>query len=314
MGRGASYFCGRAHWIGLAFGCACAVPASLFVPGGPASAQTAAGTAIRNMAGIGYAIDGVPAEGSSNETLTIVAERLDVRLATSIVTASATDGMVRIPVTITNGGTGNEAFAITASGSGTAPDAVRILQDDVPLDGGLTPLIPPGGTIALVVVVPAGDTMPASDTIVIAARATTGSGDPGTVHDGRGDGGGDAIVGPTGARAEVSVPIADAAAEGVFEKSQSVAAPDGSAAPVRGAVVTYRLTARLAGAVRAARIDDPVPDGTRYVPGSLRIDEAVLSDAADGDAGECDGGRVSVRLGDVPAAGIRTIRFQVTIL
>nr|WP_243848374.1 hypothetical protein [Sphingomonas insulae] len=80
-----------------------------------------------------------------------------------------------------------------------------------------------------------------------------------------------------------------------------------------GAVVTYRLEARFTGPAAAARIDDPVPQGTRYVPGSLTLDSAPLSDAADADSGQADDATVAVALGDIAAATTRTVQFQVTI-
>ena len=109
----------------------------------------------------------------------------------------------------------------------------------------------------------------------IGAQAVTGSGTPGTVFAGAGDGGGDAVVGPTGARAELVVPVGRRRDAPTLTKTQSVLAPDGSARAVRGAMITYTLVARFPAATGAARIDDPVPAGTTYVPGSLSLDGAA---------------------------------------
>ena len=52
---------------------------------------------------------------------------------------------------------------------------------------------------------------------------------------------------------------------------------------------------------------------TTFVPGSLRLDDTALSDAADADAGSCDGRTVDIALGDAAPAVVRTIQFQVQI-
>jgi hypothetical protein len=69
----------------------------------------------------------------------------------------------------------------------------------------------------------------------------------------------------------------------------------------------------FAEAASAARIEDPVPAGTRYVPDSLMLDGALLSDAADDDAGQADNATIAVTLGDIAVAGVRTVQFQVQI-
>ncbi|MEM1030387.1 MAG: DUF11 domain-containing protein [Myxococcota bacterium] len=44
-------------------------------------------------------------------------------------------------------------------------------------------------------------------------------------------------------------------------------------------------------------VEDPLPAGVSYVPGSLTIDASPISDAVDGDAGEVVGGVVTARVG-----------------
>ena len=129
---------------------------------------------------------------------------------------------------------------------------------------------------------------------------------------GKGDGGTDAVIGPTGGAARLTIPFS-AEATAALVKSQTVRAPDGSERPTRGAVVTYVMRARFDAPVTDARIVDPVPDGTAFVPGSLRLDDAEITDASDSDAGSFDGRAVAVALGDVAAGDERTFQFQVTI-
>ena len=101
-------------------------------------------------------------------------------------------------------------------------------------------------------------------------------------------------------------------------KSQSVRAADGSQTAVRDAVITYTLEARFTDAVTGARIADPIPVGTVFVPGSLTLDGAPLSDGADDDAGRFDpssaqGAGVTVALGRVAAGSSHTVQFKAKI-
>ena len=296
---------------------------------GIAHAQVAAGTVITNIATLRLpATGGGDRSIASNPATLTVGEILDVTLArTGNPTAAipAEPGTVAA-ITLTNRGNGSEAFAIrpppadgavrvrlvAIDGDGDGrfdPQRDRVLRDDL-----LTPPVAPGATLALLVVLDSAGPVPADGTLAITATATTGSGDPGTSFAGRGDGGGDAVTGSNGAVARLTVPIGVAAADAPrFEKTQSVLAPDGSNAAVRGSVVTYTLTASFGAAIAGARIHDGVPAGTRYVADSLCLDGATLSDAADGDAGGFDGTAIDVALGDVPAAARRAIRFQVRI-
>ena len=98
-------------------------------------------------------------------------------------------------------------------------------------------------------------------------------------------------------------------------KSQSVVDRMGRPRAIKGATVTYTLAARLEGwgVARDLTIGDPIPAGSTYVPGSLRLDGAALTDDADGDVGQASADGILVRLGDVPAPALRTVTFQVLI-
>jgi len=277
----------------------------------PARSATPAGTVVANTAAARWTIAGAPADGWSNTDRLVVAERLDVRLA-----ASATAGPGATAFLLTNAGTGAEAFVLAATDRAAGVASPVGLAEDVDRDGRYDPAIDrplagdrtaplaPGATLALLAL--------ADGPLRIDARAGTGSGAPGTTFQGAGDGGGDAVVGPTGAAATLVVEGAGLAASLV--KSQAVSAPDGGTRPVAGATVTYTLAARFPAGGVAAAIEDPLPVGTRFVPGSLRLDGAPLSDAADADAGEVADGRVRVRLGDPSAGADHTVTFAVTLL
>ncbi|WP_168711552.1 hypothetical protein [Sphingomonas sp. PAMC26645] len=295
------------------------------------SIGTPAGTPIVNTAGLRYDADGAAQSTSSNTVTIIVAERLDVALVCDGQGAVVvTTQPVAIPFTLTNLDNGAEAFTLTASVSpGMA--TLRTLVIDTDGDGrydpakdvapaySKTPLLAPGQSIkllAILVATPDGGTTNA--VLTVTARSTTGSGTSGNSYPGAGDGGGDAVVGPTGALATVSVPIGTGPTGPILLKSQSVRAADGSQNAVRDAVITYTLEARFTDAVTGARIADPIPSGTVFVPGSLTLDGAPLSDGADGDAGRFDSGGaqgpgITVALGQVAAASAHTVQFKAKI-
>lgn len=294
--------------------------------------QTPAGTRIVNTANLRFDLNGTAQSTVSNTVTIIVAERLDVSLVRDGQGAVVVPAQpVAVPLTLTNMDNGNESFVVAASAS-PGPIGVSMLVIDADRDGvydpardlppvdGRTPVLAPGQSIGLLAIVAAtpGTAAGATAALTVTAQAVTGSGRTGSTYDGLGDGGGDAVVGPTGAIARVVVPLTTALAGPALFKSQSVRAADGSQNAVRDAVITYTLEARFTDAVTGARIVDPIPDGTVFVPGSLTLDGAPLSDAADGDAGRFDAGGtqaagIAVALGPVVAASIHTVQFKTKI-
>lgn len=293
-----------------------------------AAAENQAGTQISNTAELSYGLGGTPFTIRSNRVDFTVAERLDVALSAKGSVPVTADGTSYIAaLVLKNLGNGAEAFSLDAS-LNSADYTIRAIAIDSDNDGrydpardqliaaGQSPVLQPGQSVSLLVLIdPTGPAAnPDAVRVTVVTRAVTGSGPVGTVFPGRGDGGADAVTGPTGAEARVVLPlVTDRANVPTFVKSQAVLAPDGSARPLRDAVITYTLTATFPSATTGARIGDLVPDGTTYVPGSLRLDAVSLSDAADADAGLFDGSSVLVALGDIPGAATRTVQFQVKI-
>ena len=295
------------------------------IAAGRAQAQTRAGTAITNVAAARANVAGNPVAAPSNPVTFLVVERLDLALTAGDRRAPAT-----FPAMLTNRGNGSEAFALSATGpDGTTIHGIAIDVDgnglydpahDTLLTQGMTPVLDPGAALSLLVLVDGVASAGDGGIVTLAARAVTGSGAPGTTFAGAGDGGSDAVVGPTGAMAHVAFPLTStAAAAPTLLKTQSVHAPDGSAQAITGATVTYTLLATFADRRLAARIDDPIPAGAQYVPGSLSLDGAALTDAADDDAGTAGSAGIGVSLGDVaappsPSGSItHTVRFQVVL-
>lgn len=291
---------------------------------------TLAGTSIVNTAGLRYDIDGTSQSTVSNTVTIVVAERLDVALVRdgrgAVVVTTAP---IAVPLTLTNLDNGNESFTLAGTVSPGSPDGITLrtlvidadgdgLYDpvrDLPPVDGRTPVLAPGQSIKLLAILVATSTASASATLTVTAQSTTRSGTPGDTSPGAGDGGGDAVVGPTGASASVTVPLTTSSAGPTLFKSQSVLAADGSQNAVRDSVITYTLEARFTDAVTGARIADPIPAGTVFVPGSLTLDGAPLSDGADDDAGSVDaqGSGIAVALGQVAAASIHTVQFKAKI-
>jgi uncharacterized repeat protein (TIGR01451 family) len=91
-----------------------------------------------------------------------------------------------------------------------------------------------------------------------------------------------------------------------------------------GDTLTYTVAVQNTGQDGAdgTTLTDPLPPRTAFVPGSIRLNGAPVSDAAGDDLGEFAGGRVVVRLGTGATAGTggtlapnasATVSFQVTV-
>lgn len=321
----------RDSWIGVLWLAAVAGLLIAMLMPGLARAETLAGVRITNAADLRYALDGTAQSITSNTVTLIVAERLDVRLARTgegkvpVPTGSLPTA---VPFVLTNLDNGNEAFVVSAQLASPTITLQRLAIDsdgdgaydpakDAAIVDGQTPILAPGRSLTVFAILSAtgsgGDT-----TLSITARAVTGSGTAGTTYAGQGDGEGDAVVGPTGAVATLDIPLTTSPAGPVLLKSQSVQAADGSRSAVRDSVITYSLEARFTDAVTGARIADAIPNGTVFVPGSLVLDGAPLSDGADDDAGRFEtagpqGPDIAVALGRVAAGSVHIVQFKAKI-
>ena len=309
-----------------------ALPAPAFAAGTPA------GTDIKNTATATYEpTPGGPETSIDSNTVTLkVDELLDVSVAwgdPSDVVASpgATAQVLRF--TVSNGGNGSEAFALSTAANGGGddfdPTVTAVVLDsngNNAYDAGIDTVYVPGSndpvldadasiTVFVLSNIPAG----ASDTqrgrVDLLAAAKTGTGAPGTSFAGLGQGGGNAVVGATGADGEDNGFYAVASATVTFTKSAVVLDPFNGTSQVPGATITYTLTATVSGSGSLAniRVADPIPAGTTYTPGTITLDTAALTDAADADAARFTGTGIAVGLGTVAAGTSRTITFKVKI-
>jgi uncharacterized repeat protein (TIGR01451 family) len=300
---------------------------------------TAAGTNITNTATVNYSLGGTPATITSNTTTLAVAELVNVTIALQSPTASVAAGATNeaLLFLVTNTGNGGEVFTLAGDSVlvgddfDPVPAAPFIYFDsdssgdlspaDTPyVAGGNDPLLAADGSVAVLLVndIPAGLPDGEFGRSELTATASTGTGAPGTVLPGLGTGGVDAVIGSSGGEVAVfgQYLVGDILLSAV--KSQAVLDPFGGSQPIPGAAITYQVvvTATGTGTALGAAFTDPVPANTTYVAGSMRLNGAPLTDAADADAGSFVLGpaRVAVSLGDLTsAAGPQTIDFRVTI-
>lgn len=300
------------------------------------AAGTVAGTDIQNIASATYDTPTGTVTVQSNAVVIKVDELLNVVVVTTdggdIITAPGFVGNVQ-KYRVTNTGNGDEAFALTANvtngGDDFDPTLQKIVIDtnndgvyDAGVDtdyipGGNDPVIAPDTSrnIFIITTTPISVVNGNRAEVSLIATAITGSGTPGTSFAGAGQGGGDAVVGSTGAVSTEGGFLAVQAASVTLLKSATVLDPFGGNRPVPGAVVTYQLVATVTGTgtLNNLVITDPIPAGSQYQAASMTLEAAVLTDAADADAGNYNGTRISATAGNVPAGQTRTVTFKVLI-
>lgn len=315
---------------------ACALLAFAF-DGAAWAAGTPAGSVVRNTATATYdQPSGGVATVTSNEVSLTVDEILGVTVASGdpgdvSVTPGATAQILRY--TLTNIGNGSEKFALlaraNAGGDDFDPSTAEIILDtngngayDAGVDtlyvaGTNDPQLAPDASQTVFVrsTIPAGATDGQRARVDLVATALTGSGTPGTVFIGQGQGGGNAIVGTTGGTAEDDGYYRVQQASIGFVKSAVVLDPFGQTSAMPGAFITYTLAVTISGSGSIAnlRIADTIPAGTTYRAGTLTLDGGALTDGVDGDAGNFTGTGIAVSLGNVPAGAQHNVTFQVKI-
>ena len=85
-----------------------------------------------------------------------------------------------------------------------------------------------------------------------------------------------------------------------------------------GTHITYTITAMIGGnaagkTITAIQVHDLIPSGTVYLPGTMRLDGASLTDAADGDAGTFVSNRIDIHVGTLSGATPRRVQFDVQV-
>lgn len=306
----------------------CLVPQSAHATG------VSAGTLIQNTASATYTSGAASGSVTSNTVTLKVDELLDVAVAGLTTTPVATGATTAVlEYRITNTGNGPEAFnvivnpsvagnnfdavvqsvVIDSNGNGTYEPGV----DTVLASGSPTPVLAADASLKTFVIValPAGAADGQTSQVRLTAEAVTGTGTPGTAFSGQGEGGGDAVVGASGASANGLDALIASLASVALTKSAVIVDPFGGSKPVPGAVVTYTLVASVSGSgqVDGLHITDAYPAGTTYQANSLKLEGAALTDASDADAGVASGTGIDVNLGTVAGGTTKTVKFDVKI-
>ncbi|HEV7343889.1 MAG TPA: hypothetical protein VGN68_19890 [Sphingopyxis sp.] len=296
---------------------------------------TRAGTTISNTASATFDTGGGSTTINSNQVDLLVDELLDVTVDSSnpadVPTTPGATGQV-LTFSVTNTGNGVENFVLStiANGGGDNYDPVvtQIYLDngDGVFDAGTdTPYTPSANdpeldpdesiTVFVVATTPGGVVDGNRGIVSLVAAALTGTGAPGDSFAGQGEGGGDAVVGATGADGSDAGAFIVAAATVTLVKSAVVTNSLGTADPIPGATITYTIVATVvgSGSVSGLAITDNIPADTSYTAGSITLGGVAQSDAVDADAGDYNGTRINVALGTVAGGQTRTVTFRTTI-
>lgn len=300
---------------------------------------TTAGTDIQNEATVSFDVGGNTLTETSNEVIVTVAELIDVDVTLQSPQTATEPGLTNqeLLFTVTNTGNGDETFSLVIDSAlagddfDPTPSAVSIFFDtdgsgdlspgDTPYSAGSNdPLLAPDAAIAVLIVndIPATPVNADLGDSALIATSQTGTGAPGTVVAGAGEGGVDAVIGTsTGTATETGQYVISTVNIAVV-KTATLSDPFGGAEPVPGATIVWRIEVTAAGSGTAANaaVNDLVPANTTYTPGSLTLNAGALTDAPDGDVGQYLNATnsIDVQLGDLTAAaGTQVVEFAVTI-
>ena len=314
---------------------AAAFAAGLTAGGSAQATGTPAGTLIANTATVTFTTGSGTTTMQSTTNVVKVNQVIGVAVTQLITTPVAIGSSnATLSYQVTNTGNGADSFDLAAAPNVSGNAFNTTLQtvafdsngdgiyeagaDAAITNGTASQAIAPDATIRVFVIVApsAAATDGQTSQVRLTATSVTGSGTPGTVFAGKGNGGVDAIVGPTGGTAHALETVQASTAQVTLTKSAQIVDPFGGANPVSGALVTYSIVAHTTGSGTAGSltVTDAFPGGTTYQPGTITLNGAGLTDAADGDAAVASNTGISVLLGNVAGGSAdRTVTFQVKI-
>lgn len=310
----------RGHALAVLLALAFGLGLGLGLAGSHAAwAATPAGVAISNIASLTYKADGSVYGAASNPVAIAVGEIIDFSVVPlgdlKVMPGALNQG---VAFRLSNLGNARRAFVLALdpaqAGDSFDPTACRIYVQRANLEKPDSPLIEAygrgdalfladGETVTVWAMCDIPATAGGIGRVVLTARPLLTSNDDGV---------------PLWTSDRATASSAYRVAEGLSAeliKSQSVVDALGRPRAIKGAIVTYSLAAKLEGegVARDLAIRDPIPAGSTYVPGSLRLDGERLTDGDDADQGLAGAEGVLVRLGDVTAPALRTVTFQVLI-
>ncbi len=290
----------------------------------------AAGTVIQNSATLSFTMEEETFSIESNVEKSIVAQVIDVKVSwmdTRAVGVSAGESDKVLTFRVTNSGNGRDRFTLKAdeldfksafslmrkkiyldTNNNFRFDASDRERKAVTLGADREKLVFVVSKIDKSLSVASGSQNFVS---LKAISKTGGSGEKGTVHEGKGIDGVDAVDGFLGGMSEDEGVYTFLIANVVIKKD--VYFSDGL---VR---VLLTVTVRGEGHVRDVKIVDKIPQETKYVKGSLRLDGDFMSDQRDADSGRYKKkrgkrkARVVMSLGELDTSSFHTITYSLKI-
>jgi len=300
---------------------------------------TTAGTDIVNTATVNYTVGGVGQTPVPSNTVTFEVDRKVDLTVTNGVATTTNPGLTNraLIYTVSNTGNGTDSFTFTTANQ--AGDNFDVTNLRVYRDNGATPnvfdgtdtLITAGTPVSftadqsivffVVSDIPLTPTNGQSSIVRLTATttstATVGADNPAVVDVVFAD------AGTNGSEFDDNQYNIQAATLAVVKSAAIISDPINLTGPNRkaipGAIIEYTIVVTNTGTVNAAAVtlSDIIPTGTTYVAGTMRLNAAVLTDAADADAGTTTGAPVtslSVNAGTVNSGGgTATVTFRVTI-
>jgi uncharacterized repeat protein (TIGR01451 family) len=313
-----------------------------FAEGYAAASGTPAGSLISNRATARYTVSGSNYSSDSNTNTIKVDEIVNNVMtwqdASQGVAVSQGQANQVLTMKLVNTGNGTDSYTLSAtgtvSGNNFNPTVVGIYLDtngNGVYDPGVDQLYVPGTndptlaedaslTFFVMSAIPStGLSDRDKGSVLVKAASKTGVGTMGTVLLGAGPGGTAVIIGQSGGSSSALGTYVISASSVAVSKSATVTDQYGGNRPMSGATIHYSLSATVTGSGTAMNvvITDLVPANTTYIPGTLKLNNTVLSDAADADAGDVGGtsaGTVTVKLGNLTSSSpAQTITFDVRI-
>lgn len=307
------------------------------------AAGTPAGTQIPNTAVLTYISEGVAQTRSASSTPVVVAKLLSVRATwqdSTAVPVRSPDTLGPLTFLVTNTGNGQDRVVLgrqnTVAGDqfdpADAPEGSIWIESgsqpgfqatgpnaDLPYVAGSNDitLAPDASRIVYVVSsIPAGFGTGATARADLQARSR--SVPPGTPLGTQVDvqAGVPFVAGPGSAGSTATgTYLVSVVAVGVTKTVASVVDPGGGTRVMPGAVLTYRLVVNATGTGTASNVvvADPLPATLAFVPGSITVDGAARTDAADGDDSSFSSGTVRTVLPSLTAPQSRAIEFKATV-
>lgn len=300
---------------------------------------TAAGTHIDNTALVSYVVGSTALSVAASNSF-VVDQLVDDSLTwqdTGAVVAVAGAINKSLLFRLTNTGNGTDSFTlgiVALAGSGkdfTASDCqvyfdsdgdgIYSAGDTLYAPGSNDPSLAAGASQNILAVCKLPPDAPDQGTaqVKLTAESNTLTGEPGDAEKGVGVGGVTAVVGMTGGQATADGSYIASNVAYTIGITQTLTNPPGASQPTSGTIILYTITVTPSGGAvgRNLVVHDAIPEYTTYLPESITLNGAPLTDAPDSDHGDYDvtnPGAITVSLGDMAGtAKPPVITFKVRI-